>query len=483
MASGTVEEVARVLWGVRLPRPRPARFGESGWTYDEMVGHPCPVCGTPLHVLRKPYVTANGRQQRYVALVCSVCPASYTLQDLSLRTARELHRGTQQTPRPDNQSTIAQPPEPFIPAPVGEEAEGEAARRSRVLRFWRAVELFGAQTVDPAEPKDRRYDISPASVLPWDGSHPLHGAKKQHKDNVWRYTVYGGLYGLDELFGVLSQVLGESGLDVDERTPRGQSALFAVEVSPDGRLLLDSLTLSEAAWAVGRTISPGPHSPEWLDGFEQCAGRFSAAVEEVAQANEDDKDARVLAEKGISVSRKVDMRLLGRLVWLAEEALGVGGYLTPRGLRVQCIEVSPRRAYDPEADFLNSFLADDLDRVARSMRSGTGQALASYLTEQPDNPRLDVRDLANLDAVLAMLAPAHVPAGRWPTDPEHALSTSQQLAVNQILADPVGLFGVNGPPGTGKTTMLRDLVAAQVVERSRRLSDLTRLLRRSPRAD
>lgn len=130
-------------------------------------------------------------------------------------------------------------------------------------------------------------------------------------------------------------------------------------------------------------------------------------------------------------------------------------------------------------DFLNSFFLGDLRRVRRAVGAGdVGAALETYLG-LPDSAEVAARvDVRGRAAVVAMgLEPKRFPLGRWPSPGGWPLVCSQQLGVNEALArlgDAGGLFAINGPPGTGKTTLLRDLVAAVVVRRADALAGLKR---------
>ena len=73
-----------------------------------------------------------------------------------------------------------------------------------------------------------------------------------------------------------------------------------------------------------------------------------------------------------------------------------------------------------------------------------------------------------------ILQPENYPLGRFPSNTRHALSLMQQVAVNLSIGfDDNQMRSVNGPPGTGKTTLLKDIFAQLVVQQAYDIAKLS----------
>ncbi|MEO3765105.1 AAA domain-containing protein [Streptomyces sp. B5E4] len=285
--------------------------------------------------------------------------------------------------------------------------------------------------------------------------------------------------GLGPVAGLLSRLAGSAakgGLAAAAAAASGglgpvAGAVAAKMIEQVGGELVDSA----AGRLTGRSDGDGPAGAE----PQNADAEPHDAEQPDAGDGADAEQAGPPPELGTKILDVYDLAALTR--WVAEQ-LGVAAALTPDTIRVQSYQVAAKRADEAVGDtFLNSFYADDLDRVADSLATGrAGTALQHYLRAEEDVDalrRFDVRRVPEI--TLEGLQPSNMPLGRWPADADKPLVLSQQFAINRILDrlgedNDRGVYAVNGPPGTGKTTMLRDLIAALVVKRAERLATLKR---------
>ena len=118
----------------------------------------------------------------------------------------------------------------------------------------------------------------------------------------------------------------------------------------------------------------------------------------------------------------------------------------------------------PVNDLKSSFFLDDLQLVLQHIDTlKDNNKVLSYINSlNQDIEHYDL--LKDTDQMRKWYNPKVLPYGRWPS--KFNLSFMQQIAVNIAKENPKDIFSVNGPPGTGKTTLLKDIIANNIVERA-----------------
>ncbi|MBI5165072.1 MAG: ATP-binding protein [Magnetospirillum sp.] len=345
-----------------------------------------------------------------------------------------------------------------------------------VLAFWRAIEYLTPASPDDAthkaprvirKPEDREgaWDIAGPEDLPWsEGLAPHYAATDKE---IWRFVVTVGFSPVDDAMDELRELLGHLPDDAERPGGGGDMALASIVATAAG-VYAEAAAVAPMPWAMGKVRAVG--HPTDLDDFEafeadvlERLGRFLSQADE--EGNGEARPLTVETLKGLCdlVTAAADWAPRRPLKLLA---------------RVRAARVSLRQDgsfNEVEPDILGSFVAADLTRVRQALADGNvGEGLAAYLSGLPaGTARSDL--MADPAAAGRWLSPALLPPARWPSKPQEKLVTAQQLAVNAAFArlkDSTGLFSVNGPPGTGKTTLLRDVVAAVIVERAKALAGL-----------
>jgi len=129
---------------------------------------------------------------------------------------------------------------------------------------------------------------------------------------------------------------------------------------------------------------------------------------------------------------------------------------------------------DNFSELFSGFYEADLNLVKQSFPTASS-AFRRYVTSllvsengytYRNKPDRDIRK--DKDLIKEWLSLEKAPIGKWPS--KHSPSLMQQIAINIAISDETAnqnpIFSVNGPPGTGKTTLLKEIIASNIVQRA-----------------
>ncbi|QBQ15842.1 DEAD/DEAH box helicase [Acinetobacter haemolyticus] len=333
----------------------------------------------------------------------------------------------------------------------------------RILSFWRDLEIFTippAPTSKDANKSTKVITLRFGEKLPWDKAE-----YQPTSEYMYIHTVYIGVADQEDLTRlVLRKIVSEELSDKERERIVGTGWLASFTVNETGCFNEDSY--APASYVYGtQALSRGEPLTDLNARLTRAKEEFAQRCHRLFQSNESYrcswKDLESETELVGSIFDHNDQVGLDWRVVVATKKL----------LRKKSENI------EQEVNYLNSFYLDDLDQMLKQSVSDKsfGQALSRYLGPSIlDHKRIDI--LENHEVMGNLVCAAHLPISRWPTSPDKPLVLAQQAVVAHIgntLSHQDGIIGVNGPPGTGKTTLLCDVIASVITDRAKRISALS----------
>lgn len=360
-----------------------------------------------------------------------------------------------------------------------------------ILTSWHLIEFFSPYHVPGHKNQVTVWQHELASqqdsVLPWFSMQ----AQYQHKMvNVSRYTLYLGIFDLSVVGDICQRKLAHDSdalHDIEARLElEGNSCFVKLPLDVQGVPDWNRFSVSALPWALGclendalSSLSASQYQQKCKELEELCtrlARHLGHPNSEHASVNTEWLKQFILALEVWAGIRLVD-NMPFILEWHEQEPSTKSSKAAQSAQSDNAGEQWDERDEDDgeeagiESDMpiLNSFFFDDLEYARHAFtHNQAGKALQQYLSIE-SNKAADLYSAVGLTAIQQRVHFTQMPHGRWPSSPEHNMSLMQQYAINSAIDElkDGGLLSVNGPPGTGKTTLLRDMVAHNVVERAK----------------
>lgn len=331
----------------------------------------------------------------------------------------------------------------------------------KIFDFWKLEEYFAPSDYPELAlkikagkeyiPFDAYYNAYSTRRLPLKEykSHNEYLRKKHKSDKKLynRANVYCGCYKIKTFIEKMAEKCKlDTGKYAEINELSGKFYIFSVQIDLDGKLTEEGVQISPFFYAVLYMMKA-----EGID--------VNIIQEDICKLNEDineilkQNDKKILDFTDVTEVKNI---VFDKLEVENESDIGLEGasdnIYACKGLKKE----------DETINFL-SFYLDEIEKVRNNYENNDN--VIKYTTSLLIDNQKKIMIDSDVDAMKKWLAVDRFPLAKYPS--KFSPTLMQQIAINIAISEKdrnEKIFSVNGPPGTGKTTLLKEVIASNVVQ-------------------
>lgn len=269
-------------------------------------------------------------------------------------------------------------------------------------------------------------------------------------------------------------------------------SILGLKCNQDGSYIPGSLNVSPLLWGTYRLITAQKVTDYTTLLSTDAYNADMETLETLLLSGENCVGEQLTGALFTELAEMIDQKYF-RTILDTYDSVRWDGLMISRRYTTEDVKAEDSETYQ-ESELSKGFFSEDLLMVSHALANGEfggsamQQAILNYICgpyakahpelERSDtDERIDIFDWkvhdesAQMDFFHDRFDITNAPLGKWPSRFRPALM--QQLAINSCwssIAVNQAIFSVNGPPGTGKTTLLKEIIAGNIVARAYKLA-------------
>lgn len=394
-------------------------------------------------------------------------------------------------------------------AAMSVELNADKKKAIEILDYWFLVEFLNQQSLKSFEEKRKKTNTYKGNsnsgkvkslkkvvenFVQFEAEDSLQTiaqtASEEMQLPLWSdFTVFVGCIKKEFCIKKIAQKVEWDGQSPDKNYD--EIALASLKFSNDGAYVTNSLSISPLVWAM-KKLSGGTSNASQKLSIEEYNSDIKAIeklIEIMFKPGEGD-DSAPIAENAATSSDLVSYTTLKKVEDTIVEEFGLKASDIQSYINVYFKLYASEKDIDDDESGVGlrmDFYSNDLAFAAEGLRNNYFSkdkekllldyilGLSRYGNNVNTPRRFDVIKPENEEQLyqfmMDKLTAAKAPLGKWPSRFMPALM--QQMAINFATDEDESLpiFSVNGPPGTGKTTLLKEIIVNNIVEKARLLAE------------